>query len=227
MVVSLSVHSAALSDFFNKADTFLKKYVKNGSVNYKLVTSNKGEISSLVSEIGTINLSRIDEKNRKAFYINAYNLLVIQSIVDKYPVESPMKIEGFFDKKKHWVAGEQLTLNELEKEKLLKPYGDPRFHFALVCAAKSCPSLANEVYLPATIDEQLDQQTRKSINNTQWLRLSPTKKKVSVSKIFEWYSGDFLVEGQSIITWINKYRDTKIPTGYQLEYYEYDWSLNE
>lgn len=216
-----------IHSFTQSAASFFKKYVDNGSVDYASIKKNGASIQSLYKSIGIISLKEQDDNTRKAFFINAYNLIVIHSIIEKYPVKSPMDIAGFFDKKTHLVAGEKLTLNALEKEKLLNIYKDERFHFVLVCAAKSCPPLMNDAYTPETVEKQLTERTKLTINNNEWLKISSSKKTAEVSKIFEWYSGDFTNNGKTLITWINNYRENKIPVNYKLSYYEYDWALND
>lgn len=216
-----------IHSFTQSAASFFKKYVDNGSVDYASIKKNGASIQSLYKSIGIISLKEQDDNTRKAFFINAYNLIVIHSIIEKYPVKSPMDIAGFFDKKTHLVAGEKLTLNALEKEKLLNIYKDARFHFVLVCAAKSCPPLMNDAYTPETVEKQLTERTKLTINNNEWLKISSSKKTAEVSKIFEWYSGDFTNNGKTLITWINNYRENKIPVNYKLSYYEYDWALND
>jgi Protein of unknown function, DUF547 len=226
LVTSLAypVSASDLPAFFQKADAFFKKNVTRGSVNYAGI--NKAEMNSLYTAIGSMKLDGFDENFKKAFYINAYNLIVIQSILERFPVKSPMDIEGFFDKRSHTVAGESMTLNALEKEKLLIPYKDARFHFVLVCAAKSCPPLPSEAFIPDQLERQLSARTKLSLDNDQWLKVSAKAKKVEVSKIFDWYKGDFI--GQStLLEWINKYRSSKIPKDYSVSFYEYDWSLND
>lgn len=216
-----------IHSFTQSAASFFKKYVDNGSVDYASIKKNGASIQSLYKSIGIISLKEQNDNTRKAFFINAYNLIVIHSIIEKYPVKSPMDIAGFFDKKTHLVAGEKLTLNALEKEKLLNIYKDPRFHFVLVCAAKSCPPLMSEAYIPDQVEKQLTERTKLTINNNEWLKISSSKKTAEVSKIFEWYSGDFTNNGITLLTWINNYRDIKIPSSYKVSYYEYDWALND
>lgn len=229
VIVSLTFPLSAntLDDFTKSADNFLKNYVTDGSVAYGKIKSNPSEIQQLYKTIGALSLAGADAKSKKAFYINAYNLIVIFSIVQNYPVKSPMDIGGFFDNKKHIVSGESLTLNQLEKDKLLSVYNDARFHFALVCAAKSCPQLMKGAFTPENIDEQLEQRTKKSLNDNSWLKVNDKQKTTEVSKIFEWYKGDFTSSGQSLLSWINKYRSEKIPSNYKISYYEYNWALNE
>lgn len=224
-LLTLNPSAIDLVSFTSSADSFLKKYVTNGAVAY--VKINKKEINDLYNVIGSLSVLGQDSDAKKAFYVNAYNVIVIHSILQHYPVKSPMDIQGFFDKTTHKVAGEQLTLNRLEKEKLLAPYGDARFHFVLVCAAKSCPPLMSGAFFSDQIEKQLQERTRLTINNNAWLKTSASQKRVEISKIFEWYNSDFTKGGSSLISWINKYRQMPIPDNYTLSYYEYDWSLNE
>jgi hypothetical protein len=218
---------AAPLTFIDQTDNFLKKYVSNGSVNYKQIKQNGIEIENLYKEVGNMNLEAMDETNKKAFYINAYNIVVIYWVAKHYPLKSPLDDSGFFDQVKHKVAGEQMTLNSLEIKKILSMYKDPRIHFALACAAKSCPPLANFAFLPALLDKQLDERTAASLNNPNWLKVNNAQKKVELSKLFEWYKKDFLSTGKTEIEWINQFRKEKIPTTYVVGFYEYNWALNE
>lgn len=229
LIISISGASNAydLAEFTKSADSFLKKYVNNGSVAYMKIKTHKTEIDELYNIIGKVSLVGTDRQSKKAFYINAYNLIVIYSIIQHYPVKSPMDIEGFFDKKDHPVAGEKLTLNKLEKDKLISTYKDARLHFVLVCAAKSCPPLLNGAFIKENVEDQLEQRTRITVNNSSWLRVDSKQKRVELSKIFEWYSSDFTTDGKSVVNWINRFRNTKIPIAYQVVYYEYEWALNE
>jgi len=230
LLLSFSIvtsQAASLTSFTDKADAFLNKYVKNGQVAYKSIKQNLSEISGLYSDIENMNLSSASDAEKKAFYINAYNLIVIYQVTKFYPLKSALDQSGFFDKVKHKVAGENLTLNHLEIKKLILAYKDPRIHFVLACAAKSCPPLASFAYMPATLDKQLEDRTKLALNDKDWLKVKPAENKVLLSKIFEWYKKDFAMTGMTVLDFINKYRSNKIPESYNVGYYEYDWSLNE
>ncbi|MDF9801208.1 hypothetical protein OKW21_006471 [Catalinimonas alkaloidigena] len=216
-----------ITDFTQEADQFFGSYVEHGLVDYQAVKQNMEEVEALYQQIAKMSAQRMADAEKKAFYINAYNLIVIRQIAENYPVSSPMKIDGFFDQQKHKVAGEMLTLNELEKQKLLQPYKDARIHFALVCAAQSCPPLPQHAVQADRLDEQMNQLTKKALNNNDFIRLKSGQKEVAVSKIFEWYKDDFKQEASSVLAYINTYRKEKIPSSYELSYYEYDWALNE
>lgn len=220
--------AADLNSFFKQADTFLKKYVKDGRVAYKGINSNFSGIESLYKTINTADLSSVSDAEKKAFYINAYNLIVIYQVSKYYPLKSALDQSGFFDKVKHTVAGESMTLNALEIKKLILTYKDPRIHFALACAAVSCPPLASFSYDPQQLDQQLQERTILALNDPEWLQLRTDQNKVYLSKIFDWYKKDFTMNGEtSVINFINKYRTKKIPGTFKVDYYEYNWSLNE
>lgn len=225
LVVSFNSHAASLSGFFTDSDQFFKDWVHRGKVDYAGVKKNFAQIDDLYQQINQMNLETASDAEKKAFYINAYNLVVIYQVTKYYPLKSPMNQSGFFDKVKHKVAGEAMTLNFLEIKKIVLPYRDPRIHFALACAAQSCPMLASSAYLPHTLDQQLDSRTRKSINDADFIRV--TKETVEVSKIFDWYERDFTQDGQTVLQFINTYRTQKIPSSHRIAYYEYDWLLND
>jgi len=217
--------SSDADSFFELADSFFQKHIQNGLVKYQTVNSDPASLNELVKLISEINLAGTSAEERKAFYINAYNLLVIKGIIEKYPISSPMKIAGFFDAKKYTVAGEKLTLNDLEKKKLLKTTEDARLHFVLVCAAMSCPKIVNFAYRPGDLNKILNQRTTTAINDPGFIRVEA--KKVLVSEIFNWYRGDFIKDSNSILDYLNQYRNSTLNTDLKLGYYEYDWSLNE
>jgi hypothetical protein len=174
-----------------------------------------------------MDLSNTSALEKKSFYIHAYNLIVIYQIAKYYPLKSPLDQSGFFDKVKHQVGGEAMTLNYLEIKKIIIPYQDPRIHFALACAAKGCPKLATFSYSTDNLDQQLTIRTKLALNDPAFTRVNNAQKKVEVSKIFDWYEKDFTQEGMSVLSFINQYRDEPIPTNYTLTFYEYDWQLND
>lgn len=215
----------SLDEFFTIADQFFATHVADGKVDYAGIKSNRIILDQLDGMIGSADLSASDANTKTAFYINAYNILVIKSVVNKYPINKPTDVSGFFDAAKHQIAGEYLTLNDIENKKL-RP--DPRVHFALVCAAKGCPKIINEAYKPSTVQAQLDRQTKRAMNDASFIKVDDAAKSVKVSQIFDWYKADFLKQpGANALGFINQYRDVKIPADYSFGYYEYDWNLNK
>lgn len=226
--IIISFHSVVLASdshqFYAKTDAFLKAHVSNGLVDYKAITADSKELESLITMIENAEVAKSGSKDYQAFYINAYNLHVINGIVT-YNLKSPLDKAGFFDKIKVTVAGEKLTLNDIENKKLRAVVKDARFHFVLVCGALGCPPLINTAYKPELLESQLETQTKKAINNDQFIRVN--KNKVAVSQIFEWYKVDFTTNGSTILKFIDKYREQPLPEKAKLSFYTYNWKVNK
>lgn len=215
-------------NFFEQAGGFLSRHVHHGLVDYAAIKKNPRAINQLVTALADFDLKTLGGGHApKAFWINAYNLVVIHSVVTHYPIKSPLEVPGFFDRAKHRVAGDSLTLNEIENLKLRKAYGDARIHFALVCAAQGCPELINQAYVAEKLEDQLDKQTRAALNQAKHVRVNPDAKKVLISEIFKWYEIDFTSNGKTVLDYINQYRLEKIPADFSIGYIPYDWTLND
>ena len=164
--------------------------------------------------------------NEKAFYLNAYNVLVIKGIINNYPTKGPMEITGFFDKKQYVINGVNLTLNNIENDIVRKKFNDARIHFALVCGAKSCPPIQPYAFKPDKLDAQLEMVTKQSIQNSSFTKIDLNNNKASVSMLFNWYKDDFIKAKGSVLSFINSYLKTALPVNTTVENYTYNWALN-
>ena len=210
--------------FINKADAFFKTYITNGKVEYRALHEEPDILAELMEMMKQVDISDATANTYQAFWINAYNLQVIQGVVENYPLKSPLDVDGFFDKEKHQIAGMEVTLNQIENELLRAKFpNEPRFHFVLVCAGLGCPPIIKKAYRSSTLDEQLKTQTELAINNPKFIRVEGDE--VKVSQIFEWYKSDFEQAG-GVVAFINTYRTEKIPIDSEVGYYPYDWTLN-
>ena len=217
----LSAQSADLEEVTND---FIKKYTANGKVHYQRLAEDPTELEQLIQIYGMFDQSKLNANSRKALLINAYNLFVINALVDAYPTASPMKIPAFFTTRNHLLMGKKVSLDELEK-KWLDPKADPRLHFALICGANGCPPFPPFAFKAEELNEQLDQQARLAINNPVFMRYSSSANSLELSEIFKWYASDFKTKG-SILDYINQYREVKIPQNVKQSHYTYDWNLN-
>ena len=214
--------------FFKQADKFFGKFVENGLVNYAAINANTNDLEQLLLQIENMDITKADSLTQKAFYLNAYNLLVIGEVLLNYPLQSVKDLPGFFDGKRVLVGGERVTLNELEA-RIFKLFPDPRLHFVLICGAKGCPPSGKEAYMPEKLELQLRQQSRAALKNPDFVQINDAEKKVGISQIFEWYAHDFSPGGgnKGIKKYINAHRGTPLPDDYKLVFYPYDWSLND
>lgn len=214
----------SLEQHFQDANSFFAEYVLDNKVNYKAIQDNPAQLNKLVAFIKKAKPEEYSENDRKAFGINSYNIMVIKGVVDNYPLSSPLDVVGFFDGVKHTIAGKKTTLNNYEKKELLNRYKDARLHFVLVCAAVSCPPVANFAYMPEQLEEQLDARTNAAINDPKFIQVDNAVEGVAVSKIFEWYVADFK---PNIKEFINNYRTEKLAANAKITYYPYDWTTND
>ncbi len=217
--------SQSTEAFFKTADSFFKTYVSNGKVDYKSIEKNPEQLNELLDQAANISVSISEAKEYQAFWINAYNLAVIKGVIDNYPIDSPLDKDGFFDSIKYNLGGTSLTLNDIENKKLRAQFDEPRFHFVLVCGAKSCPPIIAEAYKPSALEKQLQEQTVKALNNPSFIKVSENE--VSISEIFKWYNEDFVKNEQTEIGFINQFRKEKIPSNFKVSYYPYNWQLNQ
>ncbi|MEM6346415.1 MAG: DUF547 domain-containing protein [Bacteroidota bacterium] len=225
-LLGMGLNSFAQSAFFNATDEFLQKYVTTeGRVDYEGIQKDES-FDALIQQIAQIDPNTWSEAEQKAFYINAYNLLVIRGALEEYPVPSVQEITNFFDKSIHTVSGKLMSLNELEKGILFPTFPDARLHFVLVCGALGCPPIIPNAYFPDRLEEQIEEQTRLALNNPIFIRVDEEMNLASLSEIFRWYGKDFGRNESEIISYINDYRTQKIPASYKVRYYTYDWAIN-
>ncbi len=214
--------------FFDRVDIFLKQYVKNGSVDYRAIQENPAQLNRLLKEIEQFDLSTLTTPEQEmAFWINTYNILVINGIITHYPLNSPLDVPGFFKSIRYRVAGRQLTLDEIENIHLRERFKDARVHFVLVCAARGCPPLSEHAYRPEGLMKQLEQRAEKILNDPRFVKVDEQTQTVQLSEIFKWFKTDFESDGKSVIDYINRYRKTPIPADFRIQYIQYDWNLNK
>jgi len=211
-------------------DQLLRRYVADGRVDYAGFNANRQVLEQYLTSLQH-DPRALSREAQMAFWINAYNAVVIKAVLDHEPVASVKDIKGFFDRLRYAVGGDSLTLNEIEAK--ARAFGDWRVHIAVVCASTSCPPLRSEAYVPERLEEQLADQTHRFLHNPQWgQRLEGST--WWVSKIFKWYAADFVngpVTAKSLLPVVAPYLEpsgvTQISqTARSLKFLDYDWSLN-
>jgi hypothetical protein len=210
-------------------DALLRANVKNGVVNYPGFEGS-AEFRKYVQDLG--KPARLDTKaDQLAFYINAYNALAIEGILQGLSPSSLLGRARYFKIKEWPLNGKSITLYDLE-HKVIRPLGEPRIHFAIICASKSCPFLRPEAYAPGRLDAQLDEQARQFVNDPFRNRFDKAAKTARLSEIFKWFDEDFKGAAGSTQQYIARYvADPEVAKGlaadgYTVEWIDYDWSLN-
>jgi hypothetical protein len=219
--------------------------VSNGLVDYASIKAERSGLDSLVKSVATADLSAATADQRLAFYINAYNILTLRSIIDAYPVESIKDIDGVWDDKTWPVAGSKITLNDIEHEILRKEFDEPRIHIAINCASIGCPPLLELPYYPEQLDSLLSVAARRFALSTTHNQIDPGAKTARLSAIFDWFGDDFKVQYYQAdkLPGLDEKKNAALgfiflhlPAGaadelwqvaFKVSHLDYDWSLND
>lgn len=203
---------ASDEDFgYAKYDALLRAHVDSGGyVDYPELLANRAHLDRFIASMGTVTDAEYaawTEPEQLAFWINAYNAITLQYILDNYPIQkggfisglrypsnSIRQIEGVWDTLTSKVVGEERTLEDIEHEILRAQFGDARIHVAIVCASIGCPPLRNEAFVADRLEEQLDDQARTFLSDATKFRIDRAKATVHLSSIFKWFGKDFIPE---------------------------------
>ena len=211
----------------------LEKYVQNGSVNYQGFKNAEIKLDQYLKVLEETDVKKLSRDEQFAFYVNAYNAWTIKLILTGYPgIKSIKDLGSIF--KSPWkkqlprIDGDIVTLDHIEHDILRPGFKDPRVHFAINCAAKSCPPLRPEPYQADILERQLDEMARAFVNDSLRNRLEGQT--LYVSSIFKWFSEDF---DDDVVGFFLKYaqEDLKkqlegVRDKIKIKYLDYDWSLN-
>lgn len=224
-------------------DALLRRYVdRTGQVDYGGLKANGASaLSSYLQQLAHVDPSALNRDARLAFWINAYNAYTLKLIVDHYPVPNIWAItpgppapkeESPFELDVGTVADTTRTLNEIEHEIIRERFDEPRIHFALVCAARSCPPLRREAYTGTRLDAQLDDQARTFLHNRAKNRVPAEDDTIGLSRLLKWYGEDFGPSEAALQRAIAPYfagrvREQLSKAAYEVSYEPYDWRLND
>ena len=142
-----------------------------------------------------------------------------------------------WDKFKWIIAGESLSLNNIEHDILRKKFTplDARIHFAVNCASVGCPILLNKAFSAPELNQTLEQLASDFVNSGRDVKFYRSKKKLETSKILSWFKGDFKKDPKygTVLKFIQRYIDpartgisSSEVSGYKVDDFGYDWDLN-
>ncbi len=202
---------------------------------YDAVTvADRQRLASYINSLSTLPVARLTPLQQQAYWINLYNALTVQVILDHPGVSSIREIRSGWFTPGPWdlelveVDGVAMTLNDIEHRILRPIFGDPRVHFAVNCASLGCPNLGAEPYFADKLDRQLDTAARAFINHPRGVHISDSR--LTLSSIFKWYGDDFGETVADRLGWIAAYArpdlaETLADWDGRIRY-EYDWRLN-
>ncbi|MGH9465078.1 MAG: DUF547 domain-containing protein [Thermoanaerobaculia bacterium] len=221
-------------------DSVLRGQVRDGGLDYAGAAADRSDLDRFLAVLAAVEPARMNADEQLAFWINAYNAVTVHFVLERYPeLTSVREVSGFFDRQRFRVAGAERTLDEIEDA--ARALGDPRVHFALVCASSSCPDLRAEAYVPERLEEQLEDQLQVFLASpAKGLRYDEADNELHLSSIFKWYAGDFTGGSTlgafffrgGVLDWVKERVPGALAARLEarapaLVYLDYDWSLND
>ena len=233
LIVATSADSTSTPADHEQLTRVLVSHVHNGRVDYSGIKKD-GRFTPYLTSLSNTRASQLTGTERLAFWINAYNAFTIKLICDNCPLRSIRDLAQGKVWDKPWIAIEGVTysLNEIEND-MIRPLGDSRIHYALVCAARSCPPLRSEAYSATSLDAQLNEQGKLFLSTQTNNTFDLATRKAQLSHVFEWYLADFGRTHEQLLGVIAKHAPDDIrgdlqqhANKWKIDYLEYDWSLN-
>lgn len=239
VIANLHRLAAQAADFdHSKFDQILKTYVDtDGRVDYNGIAADN-TFREYMRSLENAKADALSQDGQLAFWINAYNAVTIDKVIKWKPKKSVREtfVPGiwtgtkFFTSRENTVAGQRLSQDDIEHEILRKRFQDPRIHFAIICASSGCPLLPQFAYTAENVQMKLEGETRRYLNSKRGLRIDYVENTIQLSKLFDWFAGDFESKSGSVINFIKPYLDEKamafLDRMPKMSYIEYDWALN-
>ena len=236
-------------------DQLLDLYVRDGLVYYRALKSDRRLLDGYISALGGASVASAPRGEQISFWLNAYNALVLRTVIDHYPIgsrsndypaRSVRQIPGAFEGLKHQVAGRSLTLDQIEQT-ILPGFADPRVFLALGRGAVGSGRLRSEAFAPETLDQQLAEVAAECVSHAQCMTIDRGNNKIAISSVFSWRSKEFaaayadkapavfrarspieravLAFVEPTLTIIEK--NFLARNDFKVEFARFDWSLND
>jgi Protein of unknown function, DUF547 len=227
LILSTSIlQSQTTTLFFEQSNEFLKDNVTpEGKINYTRLKKSPGELLYILGNISDIELDKNDKDTQIAFWVNAFNLIVIKNVIDNYPLKSVNFVSDFYIKPQK-IAKEDISLEDIEL-KLKSITSDPGINFVLSNGSNSFPKLMNAAYLPETIAYQITFAVKSTINKPNFFKIDKDKNTIELPKMFETNKKEFVTIYYNEIDFLNIFLDKKIDNKLKILKGNYDLSLND
>jgi len=228
----------------------LAEVVDQPNVDYAAIVQRKAALDAYIGTLGAVEIARVEAASREeqlTFWINAYNACMLRLVAEHYPIRkadglftgirnriagrpanSVWQIADVFTVAHCQIAGAERSQDEIEHS-IIRPIGEPRIHFAVNCAARSCPVLWPDAYEVATLDDQLDRAVRKLVSTPEHFAVEPGV--VRMNKVLDWFKDDFGGE-EGLRAFFAPYLGATdaavlLASDTRIEFFEYDWTLND
>ena len=188
--------------FHRPLDQILDVNVRDGLVYYRALAGSRGRLDRYVSSLNIPAATYVSwgREDQMAFWVNAYNAFVLQTVVNHYPIagrsasypaKSIRQIPGAFDKIPHRAAGRTVTLDAIEKT-ILPEFKEPRLSLALGRGAIGSGRLRSEAYSGVRIMKQLDEIQTEFVSEQTMLKIDRASGQVWLTPILSWREAEFI-----------------------------------
>jgi hypothetical protein len=236
-------------------DEILEVHVRDGWVSYRALKTERNRLDAYVTSLANASLDPASREQQISFWLNAYNALVLQTVVDHYPIAQHTKeypphsirqIPGAFERLPHRIAGKSVTLDQIEQT-FLAAFHDPRVFLALGRGAAGSGRLRSEAYAAGALERQLSEVASECVSRAQCFQLDQVQNRLVISSIFSWRRNDFIdayagaAPGEfkerspielAVIAFTSprllaSERQALSKNTFKVEYLPFDWSLND
>ena len=238
-------------------DDFLERFVdEDGRVDYRAASRDWSDLERYLAAVAAQSPDTHPELfptqgDRLAYWINAYNAWILRTVLEYYPIESVRDVRKpralllgglarFFVGQKVTLGGDRMSFYHLENGIVRERFAEPRIHFALNCASRSCPQLPAEAFDPMSLERQLDRETRLFVGAERNVRVDLRAREVWLSAIFDWYENDFTSwlagahpeRPATLSSYVALHAEGPLAEALaecddcDVRFFEYDWGLN-
>lgn len=203
-----------------------------GWIDYAAIVKDTSDLDAYIAELADAPFNDLSRDGKLALLINAYNAFTLRLIADHYNDGELASIRDIPEKERwdhvRWdIAGKEYSLNQIEHELVRPKFKEPRIHFAMVCAAESCPPLRSEAYTEDKLEQQLAAQTEYVHTHPRWYRFDAKRNKLELTALYQWYGGDFEQVSGSVLAYVTEQRDELKGRKPTIGYLHYSWKLND
>ncbi|RPI51266.1 MAG: DUF547 domain-containing protein [Acidobacteria bacterium] len=239
-------------------DEVLDLHVRDGLVYYRALQEDRARLNRYIGSLNAASVASAyaewPDDSKKALWVNAYNALVLQTVVNNYPIRgrasmypanSIRQIPGAFEKTLHMIAGKRVTLDQIETT-ILPEFGDSRVYLALGRGAVGSGRLRSEAFSARAVNRQLDDVRKQFATTPRWAKVDALSGKVSISPILSWRSAEFIKQYAdaafdlpkretielAVIGFLRPHllsseEEFIMKNTFQLTYEPFDWRLND
>ncbi|OIQ24288.1 DUF547 domain-containing protein [uncultured Vibrio sp.] len=224
-----STQSISHAEWQSLLDSYLVVDGQHVLFRYSDVTNqDKLKLEDYIELLSSVTPQKHALREQYAYWVNLYNALTVDIILDNYPISSITKIGGFFSfgpwgQEVVTVDGKKLTLNDIEHRILRPIWNDPRTHYAVNCASLGCPNLQSQAFTSDNTEKLLELAAKEYINSDKGAKLKGNR--LQLSSIYEWFESDFGTKTE-LFDHLSSYREDLIGFEGKIQY-DYDWDLNE